>query len=404
MSFDSRIQSLPFQKEFRGFKRFVIARLFACFDTGRLTIVTPSGERIEHWGRQPGPEAVLVVHRWRAFQRLVSGGDLGFGEAYLDDDWSSPDLTALIELGAQNITNIEEAFGGYFLYRLANRVRHFLKGNSKRGSRRNIAFHYDLGNDFYKLWLDPKMVYSSGLYRHSQESLESAQEAKLARIIELMKLRGGESVLEIGCGWGALATSLARNGAQVTGLTLSSEQLSHAQNAVNENELTASVDLRLQDYRDVEGDYDRIVSIEMLEAVGEQYWPTYFQMLRKRLKRGGRIILQVITIHEKHIESYRRNMDFIQRYIFPGGMLPTKSIIAEQVARAELSLVAMETFGESYAQTLSAWRDRFAAAKPSVEALGFGADFFRLWEYYLAYCEAGFRTGMIDVGLYTLEG
>jgi cyclopropane-fatty-acyl-phospholipid synthase len=404
MSFDSRTQSLPFQKEFRGFKRYVIGRIFACFDTGRLTIVTPSGERIEHWGHQPGPEVVLVIHRWRTFQRLVSGGDLGFAEAYLDDDWSSPDLTARIELSAQNIANIEAAFSGHFLYRLANRLRHLLKSNSKRGSRRNIAFHYDLGNDFYRLWLDPKMVYSSGLYCHSQDSLEDAQNAKLSRIVELMKLRGGENVLEIGCGWGALATSLARHGAQVTGLTLSSEQLAHAQNAVKESGLEASVDLRLQDYRDVDGDFDRIVSIEMLEAVGEQYWPTYFHTLRKRLKRGGKAVLQVITIHERHIEGYRRNTDFIQRYIFPGGMLPTKSIIAEQVARADLSLVAMETFGESYAQTLSAWRERFILAKSSVEGLGFGAHFFRLWEYYLAYCEAGFRTGMIDVGLYTIEG
>jgi cyclopropane-fatty-acyl-phospholipid synthase len=197
---------------------------------------------------------------------------------------------------------------------------------------------------------------------------------------------------------------LARQGAHVTGLTLSKEQLAHAKDLVSRDGLSANADLRLQDYRDVDGDFDRIVSIEMLEAVGERFWPTYFETLRKRLKRGGRAILQVITIHEQHIDSYRRNTDFIQRYIFPGGMLPTKAIIAEQVAGADLSLVGMETFGQSYAQTLSAWRVRFVSAKPQVEALGFGPHFFRLWEYYLAYCEAGFRTGMIDVGLYTLEG
>jgi cyclopropane-fatty-acyl-phospholipid synthase len=404
MSFDSRTEILPLQKPFRGFKRYILERLFACFDTGRLTIITPSGERIEHKGRQPGPEAVLVVHRWRTFQRLVSGGDLGFGEAYIDIDWSSPDLIALIELGAQNIANIDRAFSGHFLYRLINKLRHILKSNSKAGSRRNIAFHYDLGNDFYRLWLDPSMVYSSGLYRSSQDTLEDAQDAKLSRVIELLKLRGGEKVLEIGCGWGALATRIARSGAQVTGLTLSSEQLAYAQNLVVQNKLTSHVDLRLQDYRDVEGDFDRIVSIEMLEAVGEQYWPIYFQTLRKRLKRGGLAILQVITIHEKHIDEYRRKTDFIQRYIFPGGMLPTKAIMAEQVARADLSLIGMETFGDSYAQTLAAWRERFLISKPTVESLGFGVHFSKLWEYYLAYCEAGFRTGMIDVGLYSIEG
>jgi cyclopropane-fatty-acyl-phospholipid synthase len=404
MSFDSRTQTLLLQKEFRGFRRYVLDRAFSCLDTGRLTVVTPSGERIEHKGCNPGPDAVLIVHRWRALQRLVSGGDLGFSEAYLDGDWSSPDLTALILLGAQNIIGIERAFSGKLLFRLVNRLRHYSKANSKEGSRRNISFHYDLGNDFYRLWLDPGMIYSSALFRNSRESLEDAQEAKLDRITDLLKLRGGENVLEIGCGWGALAMRLAKQGAQVTGLTLSSEQLAHAKNAVRENGLTTNVDLRLQDYRDVEGNFDRIVSIEMLEAVGERYWPTYFQTLRKRLKRGGHAILQVITIHERHIESYRRNSDFIQRYIFPGGMLPTKAIIAEQVARADLSLVGMETFGQSYAQTLAVWRDRFLAARPTIEALGFGPHFFRLWEYYLSYCEAGFRTGLIDVGLYSLEG
>lgn len=387
-----------------GVGRWLLERLIACIDVGRITVVTPSGERIDHRAQEPGPaEAVLVLRSWRAIRRLVLGGGVGFAEAYIDGDWSSPDLAALIELAARNAGRLDRAIGRPLPVRALNRLRHLLNANSRTGSRRNIAFHYDVGNNFYRLWLDRTMTYSAALFDRPGQSLEAAQQAKLERIVELLELDGGEQVLEIGCGWGALAAMVARKGAQITGLTLSSEQLAHAKARVAADGLGEQVELRLQDYRDVDGRFDRIVSIEMLEAVGERYWPTYFETLRARLRPGGRAVLQVITIHEGRFESYRRGADFIQRCVFPGGMLPSKAIIADQAARAGLALVSMETFGDSYALTLAEWRRRFLSAWPTVEQFGFEPSFRRLWEYYLSYCEAGFRAGTIDVGLYSLR-
>jgi cyclopropane-fatty-acyl-phospholipid synthase len=279
-----------------------------------------------------------------------------------------------------------------------------MNANTKTGSRRNIAFHYDLGNDFYRTWLDASMTYSSALYSRPDQGLEAAQERKLARILALLEMEEGHRVLEIGCGWGDLAARLAKSGCHVTGLTLSKEQLAHARALAQAEGIAGRTDLRLQDYRDVGGRYDRVVSIEMLEAVGERYWPTYFSTVRERLAPGGRAVLQVITIDEERFKTYRRSADFIQRYIFPGGMLPTRSIVAREAAQAGLRLVAEETFGASYALTLAEWRRRFFAAWPAIERLGFPPAFRRLWEYYLCYCEAGFRAGVIDVGLYVLEG
>jgi cyclopropane-fatty-acyl-phospholipid synthase len=285
-----------------------------------------------------------------------------------------------------------------------HRLRHLLKANSKSGSRRNIAFHYDLGNDFYRLWLDRSMTYSSAIYENPEQSLEDAQQAKQQRILELLTLNGGERVLEIGCGWGSLAAGLARHGARVTAVTLSAQQLAGAQAFIAAESSADRVELRLQDYREVEGSFDRIVSIEMLEAVGEEYWPAYFTTLRARLRAGGKAVLQVITIREDGFERYRKSTDFIQRYIFPGGLLPSKAVIAEQAVRAGFSLTSVASFGDSYAITLVEWRRRFLSAWPEIEQLGFGPSFRRLWEYYLSYCEAGFRIGAIDVGLYLMHG
>jgi len=288
----------------------------------------------------------------------------------------------------------------------AYRLFHFAHRNSRRGSRENIAFHYDLGNAFYAQWLDPHLIYSSALHATGGESLEEAQALKLQRIVELLDLKAPMSVLEIGCGWGALALALAgapgSRGTHVTGLTLSAEQLAHAQQRVAGERLEAQIELRLQDYRDVQGRYDRIVSIEMLEAVGERYWPTYFDTLRHRLKPGGLAVVQVITIADAHFEHYRTHTDFIQRFIFPGGMLPSPSAMKTLAERAGLTMETAVTFGESYAITLVEWRRRFLLAWPAIEALGFDTAFRRLWEYYLCYCEAGFRAGRVDVGLYTL--
>lgn len=380
----------------------VVRSIVAQIECGQIAILLPSGERIEHAGDHAGPSATLVVHRWRAIRRLVSHGDIGFADAYIDGDWSSPDLVALLELAARNITVVDRKVSGFWAVRTLNRLLHLLRTNSKAGSRRNIAFHYDLGNKFFGCWLDSSMTYSSAFYENAGQSLEDAQNAKLSRILELLDLRGGENVLEIGCGWGALAVQLARAGAVVTGITLSSEHLTFARQRVQREALASKVSFELTDYRDTRGVYDRIVSIEMMEAVGEAYWPAYFKTLYDRLKSGGLAVLQVITIDDARFEAYRRSADFIQRYIFPGGMLPTKTIIAAQGARAGLRLISTQSFGASYALTLAEWRKRFLAAWPDIAEMGFSERFRRLWNYYLCYCEAGFRAASIDVGLYVL--
>lgn len=380
----------------------LVRRVASRIEYGHITIILPSAGRIEHRGARPGRSATLVLHRWRALWRLVTEGDLGFAEAYIDGDWSSPDLAALLEFAACNIAQLDRKICGFFPVRTMNRLLHLLRANSKSGSRKNISFHYDLGNDFYRSWLDASMVYSSALYERPDQTLEDAQNAKLGRIVELMDLRGGEHVLEIGCGWGALAVRVARADARVTGITLSSEQLTFAQHYAEQENLAGKISLALTDYRDIEGCYDRIVSIEMLEAVGEAYWPVYFRTLHHRLNPGGIAVLQVITIDETRFRSYRSSVDFIQRRIFPGGMLPTKAIVAEQSAKAGLKPVLVQSFGESYAATLAEWRKRFQASWPAIAEMGFPERFRRLWNYYLCYCEAGFRSGQLDVGFYVL--
>ncbi|MFN3891893.1 MAG: class I SAM-dependent methyltransferase [Beijerinckiaceae bacterium] len=370
---------------------------------GGLTVVTPSGGRIVHHAAAPGPEACIFLHRWRAVRRLLIGGDVAFAEAYMNGDWTSPDLTAVIELAARNGETLDNAIGGGPVVRTLNRLRHALRANTKRGSRRNIEAHYDLGNDFYALWLDGTMTYSSAIYSaNGQESLEEAQARKIARIGDMLEVDSADSVLEIGCGWGALGRALAARGPHVTGLTLSPSQLAWAQNAAVEEGLSKRLDLRLQDYRDVRGSFDRVVSIEMIEAVGERYWPDYFGAISQRLRRGGCAVLQAITIADDRFEAYRKAADFIQRYVFPGGMLPSKSVMARSAAGAGLRIVECETFADSYALTLAEWRRRMLHAWPQISAQGFDGRFRHLWEYYLCYCEAGFRAGTIDVGLYKL--
>lgn len=379
-----------------------LERLLGGLIAGRLTVVLPSGATFTRAGREAGPEATVVLHRWRAIVRLVTGGDIGFAESYMDGDWTSPDLTAVIRLAARNSGGLQQAIQGSWPVRLANRLRHGFNANSRRGSRRNIEAHYDLGNDFYSLWLDDSMLYSSAIWSHETPDLAAAQQNKLETIRSALGLRGGESVLEIGCGWGALAASLARDDASlVTGLTLSPSQLAWARSTVAE--YGDAVDLRIQDYRDVAGQFDRIVSIEMFEAVGEAYWPAYFAALERCLKPDGRAVLQIITIAEDRFDGYRRDTDFIQKHVFPGGFLPTKSAIQAEGAKAGLVITATHVFGHSYALTLAAWRRRFMECWPSIAALGFDDRFRRKWDYYFCYCEAGFLEGWIDVGLYTLE-
>ncbi|MBO9648859.1 MAG: class I SAM-dependent methyltransferase [Variovorax sp.] len=384
--------------------RSLVARLMKRLHVGAMTVELPDGSRIEGRGMLAGPHVTVVLHRWRPLLRLVLQGDIGFARSYRDADWSTPDLTALLLLALRNESHWMAAIRGSKAMRGIDRLRHLMRRNTRRGSRENISFHYDLGNEFYAQWLDPELIYSSALWRSGAESLEEAQANKLARIVELLDLPADASVLEIGCGWGALAIALARDRrAHVTGLTLSTEQLAHARLRATKDGVKSLLDLRLRDYRDVRGTYDRIVSIEMLEAVGERFWPGYFDTLRQRLKPGGLAVLQVITIDDTQFQHYRESADFIQRLIFPGGMLPSWGALQAQAWRAGLAIERVQSFGESYATTLVHWRQRFMRAWPAIEAMGFDARFRRLWEYYLCYCEAGFRAGRVDVGLFTLR-
>ncbi|MFS2154943.1 MULTISPECIES: SAM-dependent methyltransferase [unclassified Rhizobium] len=388
----------------RRFGGLLIKRLIAHLRHGRLRVVLPSGSVVEAVGSEPAPEAVIVMRRWRMLRRLLSAGDIGFAEGYLRGDWTTPDLTAVIRLAAQNGDVLAPAIEGSGMMRLINRIGHLLKANSKRGSRRNIEAHYDLGNDFYREWLDASMLYSSAIFDETTPSLEAAQRKKLGRIREKLSLSGGERVLEIGCGWGALAADLAVNAhADVVGITLSPSQLVWAKDVATRAGISGQVDLRLQDYRDTEGQFDRIASIEMFEAVGEAYWPSYFDTLKRCMKQDGRAVLQIISIEERRFERYRGGIDFIQKYVFPGGFLPSDTALEAAVAAAGLKLVEVEHFGKSYARTLREWRARFHARWPAIAALGFDDRFKRLWHYYLCYCEAGFEEGSIDVGLYTIE-
>jgi cyclopropane-fatty-acyl-phospholipid synthase len=380
--------------------RFFLTRLLRQIALGQLTVRLPSGEELVGVGAAAGPEAILFLHRWRALRQLVLGGDVGFAEAFMDGDWSSPDLPVLIELAARNQDALGDSITGTTVMRLINRVMHGWHANTKRGSRRNIVSHYDLGNDFYESWLDRGMSYSSALFTEPHQSLEEAQEIKQDRVLRHLDLTGGETVLEIGCGWGGLAERISAHGCDVTGITLSPAQFDYAQRRMSRPGPKA--EFRLQDYRDVNAVFDRIVSIEMLEAVGVKYWPTYFAKLRACLAPGGVALLQVITIADEKFGAYLRSPDFIQRYIFPGGMLPTSSIMESQIADAGLSLDTVETFGLSYARTLAEWRRRFHDAWPRLRASGLDEIFGRKWDYYLAYCEAGFRAGSIDVALYRI--
>ncbi len=388
----------------RSIGRRFLLHLARQVEQGQLLVYLPSGEAILCTGTRPGPSARLHIHRWRAVRRLLLGGDIGFAEAYMDGDWSSPDLTALIELAARNHATMMPSLDGSRLARLLNRLLHLRRGNTKRGSRRNIPAHYDLGNAFYAAWLDPGMTYSSGLYEDAEMTLEQAQIAKQNLVMDALALTGGERVLEIGCGWGGLAGRLAsERNCHVVGLTLSPAQLDHAHTNLPGDCAIGTVELRRRDYRDETGTYDRVVSIEMLEAVGREYWPTYFATIRERLRPGGIAVLQVITMAADRYAAYERGADFIQRHIFPGGMLPSDPVMREQIATAGLHLDDVRTFGASYARTLADWQTRFQHAWPRLRPMGFDERFRRKWEYYLSYCEAGFRAGALDVGLYRLH-
>ena len=332
-------------------------------EAGTLTVILPLGIRLHHRAAQPGPDAVLVVRRWRALSRTLLAGDLGLARAYMEDEFRSPDLAQFACLWRpQSVRARPKLPSDVPPAQWLGRIRHARRANTRRGSRRNVAAHYDLGNDFYARWLDRGMNYSSALFTRPDQTLEQAQDAKLDRVIALLDVVPGQRILEIGCGWGPSpraacgGTRLPGDRHHVVGRAARFRPRAPARSVSSH-----SCDLRLQDYRDVDGRYDRIVSIEMLEAVGERFWPVYFAKLRQSLTDAGTAVLQVITIAEERFTAYRRRPDFIQRYIFPGGMLPTPSIVRREAERAGLRVVSQEPFGASYARTLNEWRRRFLA-------------------------------------------
>lgn len=373
--------------------------------TGKLTIELPSGEKLIHGGRTAGPEAHIAMRQWAAIRRLILGGDIGFAEAYRRGEWWSCDLIEFFNWVSANEGALAMAWRGSFILRQLERFRHACRANTRRGSRRNISAHYDLGNAFYQAWLDAGMNYSSAIFGQKDLTLEAAQQRKLDRVLQLLNLKPRSSILEIGCGWGAFAEAAisAVPGSTYTGVTLSAEQLQYTQHRLSQVSGDDRAKVSLTDYRDVQGRFDGIVSIEMIEAVGERYWPDYFRQLRERLREGGRAVIQAITIDEDRFDSYRGRPDFIQLYIFPGGMLPTKDLIRTHAEAAGLKQTRSEQFALSYAETLAIWRKRFLSAWPQLQEMGYDQAFRHVWEYYLAYCETGFRNGTLDVGLYVFE-
>ncbi|HRK70755.1 MAG TPA: cyclopropane-fatty-acyl-phospholipid synthase family protein [Micropepsaceae bacterium] len=387
----------------RGMRRLPIAARLALkamsqLAIGALRINLPDGRSFRFAGSQPGGEGVIDVRDWRMFSRALRGGSLGFAEAYLDGLWESPDVAQVLYVASLNAEAMGGVSRGTWLVNAVARLQHLLRPNTKKGSERNIHAHYDLGNDFYRLWLDPSMTYSAAFFEKPSLTLAQAQRAKYANLARMTGVSADHKVIEVGCGWGGFAEFAAREiGCHVTGITISREQLAYGQKRIFDAGLNEKVSLEYCDYRDLKGAYDRAISIEMFEAVGEKYWPGYFAKLHEILKPGGAAGLQVITIDEKWFEGYRRRADFIQRYVFPGGMLPSPTVLAARARDAGFATGKRMTFGLDYARTLAEWHKAFEHAWPELSQGRFDARFKRLWTYYLAYCEAGFRSKSIDV-------
>lgn len=377
-----------------------LKRLLSHISFGRLTVSFPDGSQF-HYGNSVSPQATLHIRSMRAIRRILSSGAaIGLAEAYMAEEVDTPDLYQLLQLGVANLAFYEESEKRHPLRNFVMKLYHRMRANTKAGSRRNIAAHYDLGNDFYQLWLDPSMTYSAALFELN-DSLETAQQRKYETIARMADLRPDSHVLEIGCGWGGFAEYAAKHiGCQVTGITISQEQFGYASARMQRQGLNDKVELRLQDYRDVpQQSFDRAVSIEMFEAVGERYWPTFFNKLKDVLKPGGRAGLQIITIEEPYFQDYQGSTDFIQQYIFPGGMLPSPARLRQEIEDAGLRWRQDFGLAASYARTLLDWNQRFQAAWPQVQALraNFDERFRRMWEFYLIYCAVGFESPRLDV-------
>ncbi|MEL7398125.1 MAG: cyclopropane-fatty-acyl-phospholipid synthase family protein [Pseudomonadota bacterium] len=372
-------------------------------ESGSLEIELPDGRVFKATGDAPGPHAKIIVHDDDIFARMVREGYLGFCDAYLEGAWSTPDLQAFMDLVNDRNDNMYNGYPGQTIIQMVEKFRFWLKRNSKGQARKNISYHYDLGNDFYGLWLDDTMTYSSGIFQTGQESLEAAQRAKYASMVDQLDVKPGDHVLEIGCGWGGFAEYAAKErGLRVTGLTISEEQFKYAKDRIAAAGLSHMVDFKLQDYRDETGHYDGIASIEMFEAVGEKYWPAYFSTLHDRLRPGGRATLQVILVQDRNFSTYRKSVDFIQKYIFPGGMLISPSVLRSHAEQAGLLFQRSVEFGESYSQTLRRWHETFNAKWDQVAGMGFDDRFRRMWNFYLTSCAGAFAGGSCDVTQITI--
>jgi cyclopropane-fatty-acyl-phospholipid synthase len=384
-----------------------VLRLLERLSHGTLNLQLPDGTQLRY-GQGDQPVASLTVHDWSVFEAALKSGDIGFAEAYRDGHWSSPDIAAVLRVFLRNREALEDIVYGNWLGGLLYRLRHLFNRNTKANSRKNIHAHYDLGNAFYRLWLDETMNYSSAWFEGRLDGdMVTAQRAKVRRALRMAGVGRGDRVLEIGCGWGALAEmAVTEFGASLSGVTLSTEQLAWGRERMANlgPQAVARADLRLQDYREIaDGPFDAVCSIEMFEAVGRDYWPTYFESVARLLKAGGRACIQSIVIDDKLFDRYIRSTDFIQQYIFPGGCLPCPAEFRRQAEAAGLRVVDEFCFGADYAETLRRWRHQFLAERTRVLQLGFDERFMRLWEFYLAYCEAAFDEASIDVVQYTLQ-
>ncbi|WP_027467894.1 SAM-dependent methyltransferase [Deefgea rivuli] len=378
--------------------------LLARLQHGHLQLITPEGTHLMFGDLHQAPSATLHIHDWRACQRILRAGDIGFAESYEAGWIDSPDLTALLRLALRNQSVLDKMVFGGKLATLWYRIKHLFRRNTREGSRKNIHAHYDIGNAFYQLWLDPSWTYSSAIFHGDYaQSLQQAQINKYQRIVDVLGLRAGSRVLEIGCGWGGFAEHAARLGIEVHGVTISAAQLTIANERIAQQGLDGLVQLELCDYRDLTGQYDAIVSIEMFEAVGEAFWPEYFKTVAARLKSGGKALVQSITIEEAAFERYRSGTDFIQQYIFPGGMLPSPERFTAKAQAAGLKTSDQYHFGTDYAETLRRWETGCSNEAAAIAAQGFDERFMRIWRLYFAYCEAGFDEGKTDVVQFLLH-
>ncbi len=362
---------------------------------GSVTIVTPEEKFLKYTGIEEGEHVSIRINEWRFCEDIFMKGDIGLGESYISGYWDCGNINNLIKFGIENYNELERVIKGSLLKILFFRIKHFLNRNSRKGSLKNVHAHYDIGNEFYQLWLDSSMTYSSAIFNSIDEELLSAQENKYERILKKLKLKNGDHILEVGCGWGGFMEYAARNGFKVTGVTISKEQDEFAKKRLSKFGNLAKV--KLQDYRDIDGKYNHIVSIEMFEALGEKYWKKYFKMLFSILKPGGKLIVQSITINNNDFFSYRKCSDFIQQYIFPGGMLPSPKIFKDVAVKQGFIYRGDLEFGRDYGITLKRWEENFSSVLSRVKKLGFDDKFIRTWRFYLKYCQGGFEANKISV-------